>query len=74
MAHFAREGWRCVTPDKGNYSGSSVPTSSSAYTVRKILADMAELHDALGGAPAIWIGHDWTAAISQKPRSPVVTS
>ncbi|OAG71755.1 short chain dehydrogenase [Gluconobacter japonicus] len=74
MAHFARKGWRCVTPDIGSYGGSSVPASSSTYTVRKILTDMAELHDALGGAPAIWIGHDWTAAISQKPRSPVVTS
>ncbi len=45
------------------YGGSSVPTKASDYTVREIVADMIELHDALGGAPAVWVGHDWGSPI-----------
>lgn len=63
MAHFAQKGWRCVAPDMRGYGGSSVPTAPSAYTVREISTDMAELHDALGGTPAVWVGHDWGAPI-----------
>lgn len=28
------------------------------HIVRKLVADMVELHDALRGAPAIWVGQD----------------
>ncbi len=59
IGHFAASGWRCVAPDMRGYGGSSVPASIAAYTVRELATDMAELHDALGGAPAVWIGHDW---------------
>ena len=24
---------------------------------------MAELHDHLGGKPALWVGHDWGSAV-----------
>ena len=27
------------------------------------MADMAELHDHLGGKPALWVGHDWGCAV-----------
>lgn len=63
MAHFARKGWRCIAPDMRGYGGSSVPTTPSAYTVREISTDMVELHDAVGGTPAVWVGHDWGAPI-----------
>ncbi len=59
VEHFAQAGWRCVAPDMRGYGGSSVPTSVAAYAVRELVTDMIELHDALGGAPAIWVGHDW---------------
>jgi len=63
MEHFAARGWRCVAPDMRGYGGSSVPTSTSAYALRESVADMIELHDALGGAAAVWIGHDWGSPV-----------
>lgn len=63
VEHFAGSGWRCVAPDMRGYGGSSVPTATSAYAVREMVADMVELHDALGGAPAVWVGHDWGSPV-----------
>lgn len=63
IEHFAAAGWRCVAPDLRGYGGSSVPDAVSAYTVRETAADMVELHDALGGAPAVWVGHDWGSPV-----------
>lgn len=62
--HFAARGWRCVAPDMRGYGGSSRPHSASSYAVRELVADMAELHDALNGEPAIWVGHDWGSAVA----------
>ncbi len=62
LEHFAAAGWRCVAPDMRGYGGSSVPTRIADYSVRETTADLAELHDALGGAPALWVGHDWGCA------------
>lgn len=56
---FATDGWRCIAPDMRGYGDSSIPLASSAYTQEQVVADMAALHDHLGGRPAIWIGHDW---------------
>ncbi len=63
LAHFAAAGWRCVAPDMRGYGGSSVPTTTAAYALRETVADMVELHDALGGAPAVWVGHDWGSPV-----------
>jgi pimeloyl-ACP methyl ester carboxylesterase len=46
------------------YGGSSVPTTTAAYAVRELVADMVELHDALGARPAVWIGHDWGSPVA----------
>lgn len=59
LEYFASRGWRCVAPDMRGYGGSSVPTDPAAYAVAEGVEDMAELHDALGGGPAVWVGHDW---------------
>ncbi len=64
IEHFASAGWRCVAPDMRGYGGSSAPASTAAYAVRELVADMVELHDALGGKPAIWVGHDWGSAVA----------
>jgi len=66
LDHFATAGWRCVAPDMRGYGGSSAPTATNSYEIREIVTDMIELHDALSGTPAIWIGHDW--------GSPVISS
>ncbi len=61
---FAADGWHCVAPDLRGYGGSSVPADDNAYAIREIVADMAELHDHLGGERAIWVGHDWGSAVA----------
>jgi pimeloyl-ACP methyl ester carboxylesterase len=61
---FASEGWHCVAPDMRGYGGSAAPTSSEAYALKEIIEDMVELHDYLGGGPAIWVGHDWGSPVA----------
>ena len=61
---FASEGWRCVAPDMRGYGGSSAPPDPAAYAVNHIVGDMVELHDHLGGGPAIWVGHDWGSPVA----------
>jgi pimeloyl-ACP methyl ester carboxylesterase len=58
MEAFASEGWHCIAPDMRGYGGSSTPAASEAYALKEIVGDMLELHDHLGGSPAIWVGHD----------------
>ena len=64
MEDFATEGWRCVAPDMRGYGSSSAPAPSDAYTNEQVVADMAELHDHLGGKSAVWVGHDWGSVIA----------
>lgn len=61
---FAADGWRCVAPDLRGYGGSSAPADNETYTIKEVVADMAELHDHLGGKPAIWVGHDWGSVVA----------
>jgi pimeloyl-ACP methyl ester carboxylesterase len=61
---FAAEGWRCIAPDMRGYGGSSAPTMSDAYGLRETVADMVELHNHVGGRPAIWVGHDWGSPVA----------
>jgi len=73
IEHFASRGWRCVAPDMRGYGGSSAPPATNAYAMSELVGDMLELHDALGGAPAVWVGHDWgspviAALASRHPR------
>jgi len=82
MDAFAAEGWRCVAPDLRGYGGSSAPAPNDAYTIEEVVADMAELHDHLGGKPAIWVGHDWGSVVAgalaahepERSRGVVLTS
>ena len=60
---FAADGWRCVAPDLRGFGGSSAPAADNAYAIREVVADMVELHDHLGGGPAVWVGHDWGCAV-----------
>jgi pimeloyl-ACP methyl ester carboxylesterase len=64
MEAFAAEGWHCVAPDLRGFGGSSAPAGNDAYAIEHVVADMAELHDHLGGQPAIWVGHDWGSAVA----------
>ncbi len=80
IEHFASAGWRCIAPDMRGYGGSSVHEDVEAYSMREIVEDMAELHDSLGGAPAVWVGHDfggpvvWQLAATEATRCRAVAS
>lgn len=63
MEAFTARGWRCVAPDMRGYGGSSIPADPTAYAHQEVVADMVELHDHLGGKPAVWIGHDWGSVL-----------
>ncbi len=64
MDAFATDGWHCVAPDLRGYDGSAAPEAIDAYANEQVVADIAELHDHLGGEPAIWVGHDWGSVIA----------
>ena len=57
LEHFAAAGWRCIAPDMRGNGGSAVPTRVSDYALAEVVADIVELHDALGPKPALWVGH-----------------
>lgn len=61
---FAGDGWHCIAPDMRGYGRSSVPAASEAYAHEQTVTDMVELHDHLGGMPAIWVGHDWGSVVA----------
>jgi pimeloyl-ACP methyl ester carboxylesterase len=63
LEHFAAAGWHCVAPDLRGFGGSSAPADLSAYALSELVRDMVELHDSLGGKPAVWVGHDWGCAV-----------
>lgn len=79
---FAADGWHCVAPDLRGYGGSSAPGDTTAYCIEEVVADLAELHDHLGGAPAVWVGHDWGSIVvgalaaheARRARAAVLTS
>lgn len=64
MEAFATDGWHCVAPDLRGFGGSSAPAASKAYAIEEVVADMVELHDHLGGKPAIWVSHDWGVVVA----------
>jgi pimeloyl-ACP methyl ester carboxylesterase len=64
MEAFAAEGWHCVAPDLRGFGDSSAPAAIGAYTTEAAVTDMGELHDHLGGMPAIWVGHDWGSVVA----------
>lgn len=64
MEAFAADGWRCVAPDLRGFGASSAPGAADAYAIENVVADMVRLHDHLGGAPAIWVGHDWGCVVA----------
>jgi pimeloyl-ACP methyl ester carboxylesterase len=64
MDAFAADGWHCVAPDLRGFGGSSAPPAIEAYAIEEVVADMTELHDHLGGKPAIWVSHDWGVVVA----------
>ncbi|MET8153228.1 alpha/beta hydrolase [Actinoplanes sp. NPDC049668] len=63
VEHFTAAGWHCVAPDLRGYGTAAVPERPGDYALEHIVGDMLELHDSLGGAPAVWVGHDWGSPV-----------
>jgi soluble epoxide hydrolase / lipid-phosphate phosphatase len=61
---LAAAGYRVIAPDMRGYGRSFTPQLSSAYAVRHLVADLASLLRTAGRASAMWIGHDWGAAVA----------
>jgi soluble epoxide hydrolase / lipid-phosphate phosphatase len=60
---FAALGFRVVAPDNRGYGRSVVNKESSAYALERHVADMRGLLAHLEREEAVWIGHDWGAAL-----------
>lgn len=61
LPELARAGYRAVAPFMRGYAPTEVP-ADARYQTRDLAADVATLHEALGGGSnAVLIAHDWGA-------------
>lgn len=56
-------GFRAIAPDMRGYGRSSVYERHEDYAQEHIVGDMIGLADTLGMEKAVWVGHDWGAAV-----------
>lgn len=61
MAGLADAGFRAVAPFMRGYAPTQIP-ADGAYDIDTLGHDVLALIDALGGKPAIVVGHDWGAS------------
>lgn len=60
---LAAAGYHVLAPDQRGYGGSSIPAEIAAYDIHHLTADLVGLLDEVGAQRAVWIGHDWGAAV-----------
>ncbi len=56
-------GFRAIAPDLRGHGRSSVYPRHADYTMEKHVADLLGLLDSLDRERAVWVGHDWGAAV-----------
>ncbi|MCD7439566.1 alpha/beta hydrolase [Streptomyces lincolnensis] len=61
---LAAAGYRAVAVDLRGYGRSSKPEAVEAYRLSELVADQVAVVEALGGAPAVVVGHDWGATVA----------
>ncbi|MEY4577999.1 MAG: hypothetical protein RL701_2702 [Pseudomonadota bacterium] len=61
---LVQAGMRVAALDMRGCGGSDKPEAQAAYTLRALSTDVAAVIDALGGAPAVLVGHAEGAAIA----------
>jgi pimeloyl-ACP methyl ester carboxylesterase len=61
---LAAAGYHVLAPDQRGYGGSSRPAAVEAYDIHQLTADLVGLLDDVGAQRAVWIGHDWGAAVA----------
>lgn len=60
---LAQAGYHVLAPDQRGYGGSSRPDPVEAYDIHELTADFVGLLDDVGAERAVWVGHDWGAAV-----------
>jgi pimeloyl-ACP methyl ester carboxylesterase len=60
---LATAGYRAVAPDLRGYGQSSIPAEVTAYDLPSVSGDLLGLLDDLGEERAVFVGHDWGAAL-----------
>ncbi|TYL55299.1 alpha/beta hydrolase [Nocardioides sp. BGMRC 2183] len=60
---LADAGYRAIAPDMRGYGGSGRPTDPAAYDRQHTVADLVGLLDALEVEEAVFVGHDFGAAL-----------
>lgn len=60
---LAEAGYHVLAPDQRGYGGSSCPEAVEAYDIHQLTADLVGLLDDVGAERAVWVGHDWGAAV-----------
>jgi pimeloyl-ACP methyl ester carboxylesterase len=61
---LADGGYRAIAPDLRGYGGSSAPLEIEAYSLQAVCGDLLELLDRLRERQAVFVGHDWGAAVA----------
>lgn len=56
-------GYRVLVPDMRGYGGSSRPADVDAYDILTLCGDLAAILDDVGADEAVFVGHDWGAAV-----------
>jgi pimeloyl-ACP methyl ester carboxylesterase len=64
LVAFAEAGFHAVAPDMRGYGQTDRPDAIDQYTLLHLVADVVGAVDALGGAKAIIMGHDWGAPVA----------
>jgi pimeloyl-ACP methyl ester carboxylesterase len=60
---LAEAGYHVLAPDQRGYGGSSRPDAIDAYDIHQLTGDIVGLLDDVGAQRAVWVGHDWGAAV-----------
>jgi pimeloyl-ACP methyl ester carboxylesterase len=56
--------FRAIAPDQRGFGRSDRPEGVAAYSLENVVADVADILDALGIETADIVGHDWGAAVA----------
>jgi pimeloyl-ACP methyl ester carboxylesterase len=58
-------GFHAIAPDMRGYGQTDQPKEIEAYDIFQLTGDLVGLVNAAGGGPAVIVGHDWGAWITQ---------
>ena len=64
MPALAQRGFRVVAPDMRGYNLSDKPSGVGAYRIERLVGDVRELIEHLGGGRAHVAGHDWGGVVA----------